>query len=135
AEDWWAIWCGAFILAVSFLAVWLARPQDLAQQAATDAAIEVSSPLKPYVSKPGSWKENPVEAFYKPATEDKKATNALPGMLGAFVVIGVVFAVAMQVRDGSGAAFLKAFPVVFLLAVLAYAMAGQSVIKAYNLEY
>ncbi|WP_437200774.1 YeiH family protein [Planctomicrobium sp. SH664] len=53
----------------------------------------------------------------------------------ALLVLGVVFAVAMQVRSGQGGAFLRAFPAVFLLAALAYVMSGQSVIKAYNLEY
>ncbi len=135
SEDWWAIWCGALLLAVSFLAVWITRPNDLAQQASTGQAIEISNPLKPYLSKPGSWKDNPVAGFYKPAEGDNKPFNAIPGTLGALVVIGVLFAVAMQIRSGSGGAFLKAFPVVFLLATVAYAMAGQSLVKAYNLEY
>ncbi|MEO1982088.1 MAG: putative sulfate exporter family transporter, partial [Fuerstiella sp.] len=43
--------------------------------------------------------------------------------------------IAIQIRGLSGAKFLKAFPVVFLLATLAYVMAAQSVVKAYNLEY
>ncbi|MCP4511416.1 MAG: putative sulfate exporter family transporter, partial [Fuerstiella sp.] len=47
----------------------------------------------------------------------------------------VLFTIATQIRGLSGAKFLKAFPVVFLLATLAYVMAAQSVVKAYNLEY
>ena len=41
----------------------------------------------------------------------------------------------MQVRGVGAAAFLKAYPVIFLLAVLSFILAGQSLIKAYNLEY
>src|SRR5690606_2685615 len=42
---------------------------------------------------------------------------------------------ATQIRGLSAAGFLKAFPVMFLLALVSYVLAGQSVISAYNLEY
>ncbi len=84
---------------------------------------------------PGSWKSNPLEALYKPAAGEVKGFNALPGILGAFFAIGPLFSIAQQVRKGAGFAFLSAFPVVFLLATLSFMLAGQSLIKAYNLEY
>ncbi|QDU36596.1 hypothetical protein Mal4_08830 [Maioricimonas rarisocia] len=135
SEDWWAIWCAALLLAIAFLAVWASRPADLAARISAGEDVTVTSPLKPWLAKPGSWTDNPLHAFYKPATGDDKAVNTLQGTLGVFVIVGLLFAVAMQLRAGAGVAFLKAFPVVFLLATLAYAMAGQSVVKAYNLEY
>jgi uncharacterized membrane protein YadS len=135
AEDWWSIWCAAFLLGVSFLAVWINRPADFGPSLATDKTIEVKSPLKPWLSKPGSWSDDPLRSFVKPATEKAQATNVIPGIFGAFLVCAALFGTAMQIRSQSGAAFLKAFPLVFLLAVLAYVLAGQSVIKAYNLEY
>ena len=46
-----------------------------------------------------------------------------------------IFAGAELVRGRSGGRFLVAFPAVFLLAVLAYVLAGQSVIKYYGLSY
>jgi uncharacterized membrane protein YadS len=142
SEDWWAVWCGVFLLTVSFLAVWLARPENLAQLVAEQAAsqpkapaIKVENPLGKWLSKPGSWTDNPVDSFVRAASGKAKAFNALPGTLGTFVVLGLVFAAAMQIRKGAGLAFITAFPVVFVLAILAYAMSGQAVIKAYNLEY
>ncbi|MCA9041750.1 MAG: hypothetical protein KDA65_15460, partial [Planctomycetaceae bacterium] len=33
-EDWWAIWLGAIILTVGFLAVYVARPEDVSEQVA-----------------------------------------------------------------------------------------------------
>jgi uncharacterized membrane protein YadS len=55
--------------------------------------------------------------------------------LGAFGILAVCCAVAAKGRGESAGAFLVAFPAVFLLAIVAYVLAGQSVIKAYNLEY
>jgi uncharacterized membrane protein YadS len=135
SEDWWAIWCGVLLLTVSFLAAWLTRPPDLEQKLKDRAPIKLKSPLASWLSKPGSWKTNPLEAFYRPASEKGAAVNSVPGTLGAFAVLGLVFAAAMQLRKGDGLAFIKGFPAVFVLAILAYAMAGQSVVKAYNLEY
>ncbi len=123
SEDWWAIWCAVFLLAISFSAVWLARPADLASRIANGEEVEVVSPLASWIAKPGKWTLSPAEAF----------SSCLPGLLGVFCLISALFAVAMAVRGKPVGAFLKAFPVVFLLATLAYTLAGQSVIKAYNL--
>ncbi|WP_148080732.1 YeiH family protein [Roseimaritima ulvae] len=137
AEDWWAIWCAALILVVSFAAVWWAQPADLADQLAAGEAVTVGNPLKPWLAKPGGWEGSPVKSLYTPADAESGTTAAHQwrGTLGAFALIGLLFAVAVQIRGQSGWAFLKAFPVVFLLATLAYVMAGHSVVKAYNLEY
>lgn len=134
SEDWFAIWCAAILLFISFVAVWWSLPQDWAAQAEQGTA-SASSPLKPWLSKPGTWSDNPLNAFFKPASEDKPASSTVPGTLGVFVAIAVLFAAAMAVRGKSASAFLKAFPFVFLLGVLAYTLAAQSVVKAYNLEY
>ena len=135
SEDWWAIFCGVFLLALSFGAVWAYRPADLNEQLSSGKPFKIATPLTPYLSKPGSWTDKPIEAFVRSATDKKPAFNAVPGTLGVFVLLGVVFAVATQIRKGEGLAYIKAFPIVFILAILAYALAGQSVIKAYNLEY
>jgi uncharacterized membrane protein YadS len=134
-EDWWAIWCAGLLLVVSLAAIYWARPADLAARVAAGEAVKVTSPLAHWLAKPGSWSQNPVEAFYQPGAEGKAAVNRLPGMLGALVVIGVVCAISIRGRGLSTGGFLKAFPIVFVLAALAYALAGQSVINAYNLEY
>ncbi len=134
-EDWLAIWCGAVLLIVSFAAVWLARPADLSSKVADGEVVKVSNPLKTYLAKPIEWKFNPLHAFYKPASDGVSAVNALPGMLGVYIAIAVLFAVAIQMRGKSGWEFLGAYPFVFVLAAIAYAMSTQSVVNAYNLEY
>ncbi len=149
SEDWWAIWCGVLLLTIAFAAVWINRPVDFADKLAAGDEVKVSNPLKPWLAKPASWTDSPVDAFWKPertaepkdgAASDEPA-EVLPaehhwqGILGAFAVIALLFGFAMQIRNQSGSAFLKAFPIVFLLATLAYAMAGHSVVKSFNLEY
>ncbi len=135
SEDWWAIWCAGLLLVVSLAAVWIAKPGDLAQQIESGDSVKITSPLQAWLGKPGPWSENPLEAFYQAAGVDSSAVNTITGTFGAFVVIGLLFAFAILVRGKSPSKFLKSFPFVFLLATLAYTMAGQSVVKAYNLEY
>ncbi len=134
-EDWWAVWAGLFLLLVAFASVGWNLPGDFAKQVAADEPVKISSGLKPWLSLPGSWTENPVEAFYKPATEKAPAFQAGPGIAGAFILLAVVFAIAAAVRGRSMVRFVAAFLVVFLLATVSFVMAGQSVINAYNLEY
>jgi uncharacterized membrane protein YadS len=135
SEDWWAIWCGAGLLTLSFLAVWCTRPADLAERAAAGQSAAVSSPLKPWLAQPGTWTEHPRQAFFPPAKGAAPSHSLLPGILGAGLLIAVVFSAAQQCRQRSGSAFARAFPAVFVLALLAFLMAGQSLVRAYNLEY
>ncbi|WP_146518622.1 YeiH family protein [Stieleria varia] len=188
SEDWWAIWCAGLLLIVGFIAVWMNAPDP--PPPGSKEKVSVSSPLKPWLSKPSTWRENPLHAFYTPvevvaqweqeaaeakkkanaeaaerwgeksepkeaakpeATEPEaakpeaaaeksppkppKAVNTIYGTLGSFLVIGLLFAGAIHIRGQSARKFLTAFPVVFALATVAYVLSGQSVIKAYNLEY
>lgn len=135
AEDWWAIWCGAALLTVAFLAVRLNAPADLAERIQANESVKVVSPLKRWISLPAKWSTSPVDAFYSPAQGDQRGTNTLPGIVGVFLTIGLLFSVASQLRGKSGLAFLKGFPLVFLLATVSFTLASHSVIKAYNLEY
>lgn len=160
SEDWWAIWLGGLILAVCFLAVWFDRPSDLAERAASGEAIQLTSPLKPFVSKPAAWSAAPWDAFYVPASEERPAdleesaaggdaagarsseagtvrepVTAWRGVLGMLVGIGLLFSLAMACRGKPAVAFLVAFPFVFALATLAYVLAGHEVVKSFNLEY
>src|SRR5690606_7508557 len=128
-------WCGALLLGISLLAVVVSLPADFSSQIQSDEKVKVTSPLKPYIASPGAWDENPLDAFFPPPKGDQKASNRLLGTIGAGVIIGLLFAVATQIQSGKGFQFLLAYPVVFGLAVFAYLLAGQSVIKHYNLEY
>lgn len=132
SEDWLAVACAALLLAVSFAGVWLTS--DLGH--GTDhAMIAVTNPFKPWVAKPGKWTESPVDSFVMTDDAGVKNYGPLVGSLGVFVTFAVLLTLAVQFRDGDGLAFLKGFVPVFLLATLAYLLAAQSVVKAYNLEY
>lgn len=135
SEDWWAIWCAAFLLTIAFVAIRVVTPSDAAGRGTGGEIERVESPLGPWLAKPGSWKEDPRKAFYESGDGETDAVDNAWGILGAFATIGVLFAFALGVRGKSAFAFVLGFPVVFLLATLAYTLAGQAVIKAYNLEY
>ena len=135
SEDWWAVWCGAVLLVASFAAVWWSNAQLLSELPATGDPVVLSSPLAPWIAKPGSWRSNPLGAFYKSVSESTESVSTIPGIVGAFLVVAALFSFAIRIQGSSSQDFLKAFPIVFLLATLAYVMAGQSVVKAYNLEY
>lgn len=118
AEDWWAIWCGGFLLLAVFAIVFLfGRSTD---------GLGFDNPIKELAAKPGKWIQNPMDAF---------AGSIFLGVIGAFAIIGSLFALAMKLRGKDVGGFLVAFPIVFGLATVAYVLAGQSVVKAYNLEY
>ncbi|TWU45332.1 hypothetical protein Q31b_05040 [Novipirellula aureliae] len=134
SEDWWAIWCAGILLAASFAAVWVAKPVDFATQIAAGENVPVTNPLKSWLAKPGGWDSKPIDAFFKESS-DGTLHSIAPQLLVVFLTIGVLFAIATWVRGKSAVGFLKGFPFVFLLAVLSYTMAGQSVVSAYNLEY
>lgn len=94
-------------------------------------ALEIApNPLAGYTAKPGGWNDNPLDAFYKPDSR-----NVLPGLLGALLITLAVFGMGQHVMGTPFSRFAPAFVVVFLLATLAYVLAGQDVIKHYNLEY
>lgn len=135
AEDWWAIWCAAILFVIALVAVWSAIPSDFSQSLAAGEDVTLTSPLKPWLAKPGKWTQNPIEAFYVAGTDETPEKTTYLGVLGVFFLIGALFTVAMKLRGQNALGFMKAFPVIFLLATFAYLLAGQSVIKAYNLEY
>lgn len=158
-EDWWAIWIGAIILAISFLAVFVSVPDNVSQlkQDAKTAGkkFSLSSPLKKWWAKPGKWGEtpkakeeqgkktdnktgeqptaiiqSPLDAFYK---EGKH--NLVPGILGVFALLLVLFGLGTKVMGKSAGRFALGFCAVFGLATLAYVLAQHAVVKSYNLEY
>jgi uncharacterized membrane protein YadS len=131
-DDGWAILLGLAILLGSLLAV-------LANASSMPAEDAIASPVKNLVAKPGGWSSNPWQAF---APEGKSSalpgilgvfmSSALPGILGVFILLSLLLAVAAQAMNAQGAAFLKAFPLVFLLGTVAIVMEGQSVVKHYG---
>ncbi len=112
SEDWLAVCLGLAILLGAFLCGW--------------STIEIGAdhPWKPYVGKPGSWESNPLHSLAN-----------WPMLIGPLMLSMLGFGIARGLQGHSAAKFLIAFPAVFLLASLAYIMAGQVTVKHYNLEY
>ncbi len=160
-EDWWAIWLGGLILLGSLAIVWAARPADLEarkekvvqlrteadalsikptsdaadvknlRKEADDAKKKLAvNPLKSWMGKVGGWSSDPTRAFL-----DKSGQSALPGLAGIWLISLVLFGIGRACMGKPVATFPLAFTVVFLLAVSAQLLAGQNVVKHYNLEY
>lgn len=142
SEDWWAVWIGAAILAASFAITWASRPADFAQRISqaqeSGGTVKLASPMQGWLEKPGSWESDPRLAFVRendPSTQADESRNVLPGLVGAFLVSLILFGVGVGAMGGSFCRYAGAFCVVFLLAVLAYMLAGQVIVEYYNLEY
>ncbi|MCM2371039.1 YeiH family protein [Aporhodopirellula aestuarii] len=145
-EDLLAIVIGWAILLVSLACVRFEMPAlAVVSQSEADVAAapktEAESLLAPWVGKPKRWYSNPIDAF---RTEDKSGDSApifkpelsrLSGTIGAGLIIGVLFTATLFLTGGRGREFLIGFPAIFGLGLLAYVMAGQAVVSAYNLEY
>ncbi|MCA9205995.1 MAG: putative sulfate exporter family transporter, partial [Planctomycetales bacterium] len=155
SEDWLAVWLGGLLLAAVTASVFVAigtndtetravaetakssddasgeavSPKADSESAPEEKPKPVESPLKPWVGKPGKWSSNPLESLYP---KEKKPAW---GTYGAFLISLVLFAVGSQVMGRSAVKFALGFPVVFLLAIVAYVLAGQEVVSHYNLEY
>ena len=163
SEDWLAVLLGGIVLAVSLAAAWLnpasdyerrlsdiaesrARVKELSQKSAGDpgsadasaaeekrleelAAGLYSNPLKSLTAKIGSWEANPAAAFVK------NGKSIVPGVFGVLATTLLLFGAGIALRGESVARFIPAFLTVFASAVVAYVLAGQNVVKYYNLEY
>jgi uncharacterized membrane protein YadS len=160
SEECCAIWLGAAVLAVALAATWAARPDDVVDrvaryetlteqfdaaraggdaqaQRATELAADraevkaslAANPLAPWIGSLGSWSSNPAAALRN------GDASRLPGVLTALACTLVLFSVGLAIMGQPVRGFPAAFVALFALAVLAYLLAGQEVVKHYNLEY
>jgi uncharacterized membrane protein YadS len=121
SEDWWAILIGGVLLAGCLTAVFANG---------ADAEGSFTSPLKKWLAKPGSWSANPIASFVVSGK-----TNVLPGLAGVFLVTLATFGVGASMMGGRFFSFARGFCFVFALGTIAYVLAGQDVVKHYNLGY
>lgn len=95
-------------------------------------------PLKTWLVKPSDWSNDPRDAFVR-KSKSKDAPPKSTGIIGSLVVTGIVllivFSIGVFAMGDSTFRFAVAFVAVFAMALIAYTLAGQSVIKNYNLEY
>ncbi len=121
SEDWWAIWIGWLLLAICLISV-------LATGMNAEGAYV--SPLKKLLGKPGSWSANPMAAFFVSGK-----SNAIPGLIGVFLVTVATLGVSARVMGKRFSSFSIGFCFVFALGTFSYLLAGQEVVKYCNLGY
>ncbi|MDZ4819385.1 MAG: putative sulfate exporter family transporter [Planctomycetota bacterium] len=136
-EDWWAIWIGGFLIVASFLAVWNSLPADFSEQIAAEEKenpVKARSPATSWLTKADKWSNNPLDSFFSTKKEGTSSSR-VPGILAVFFVSAGLFGIGIVGMRQSLPGFLLAFPLVFLLAVLAFVLAEQEVVAYYNMEY
>lgn len=104
------------------------RKKNLKKQAAIESQMAVA-PLKKWIEKPSEWKDDPRTAFSK-----SEKSIAVP-LAVTFATLMILFAFVSVLQGQSGAKFALGFCGVFALAIVSYLLAGQEVIKHFNLEY
>jgi len=144
SEDWWAVYLGATLLGIAFLALLAGASVD------ADGDL-VASHLEGWVAKPGKWVSNPFASIYPVSSSDTitdaETSKASPtiierlreiplfGVFNVFLIAMIGFGLGIKAMGHSLTRFLRGFWFVFLLAALAYVLTGQVVVKSYNLEY
>lgn len=162
-EDLLAIVIGGTILLASLLCVrFVTTTPDVAPAAGVAATIPAAQSetratnlLAPLVDHPKRWYADPIDAFRKeakpaptravdagdpvavvpPSPKFQPSLSRMTGSIGAGLIIGGLVTLVLFLTGGHAREFLIGFPAIFLLAMLAYVMAGQAVVSAYNLEY
>ena len=86
-------------------------------------------PLKSWLVRPGEWKSDPRTAFAK---SGKSILIPLVATLGVFLFL---FTTVAYIQGQSTWKFAIGFVGVFGLSLVSYVLAGQEVVKHYNLEY
>ena len=130
SEDWWAIWIGGALLAICLAAV-------LANEGPFKG--EYTSPLKPWLGKPGTWSANNFIASDGESGAVGQLIDScvatLPKLVGVLIASLLGFGAATAAMGTRTNAFVNGFVFVFALATLAYLLAAEEVIKYYNLSY
>ncbi len=113
SEDLWAVWLGVGLALVSLILV-----------------LMFGDSLKGWINKPGEWVRSPIELL-----DDVKA--GVPVWASTLVSLSVVGGILAFIfwTESQTAKGLIAFATVACLAVAAMVLAGQEVIKYFNLEY
>ena len=130
SDDIWAM----LIAAVLLVAAWWANVPVAAEATGEpEAAVSTENLLTPWLTKPGGWKTNPLDAFRGETAEGGPSRALAVAATAAGCV--VVFAIALA---GVGVPLSRSVPAlitVTLLAVVAWLVSTQAMIKSLQLEY
>lgn len=120
SEDVWSIWLGWAVLLVALAAT-------LVGSMGGEKAV---NPLAVRSTDLGSWVSNPLDALV-----DKQGASVVPGVVAVFIALLALFSAGLAGMRERVRGFPLAFAAVFALAIFAYFLAGQKVVKHLNLEY
>jgi uncharacterized membrane protein YadS len=108
---------------------------EVAQAAAAEAAFGDAALNAAAEEAINAWRAQMREEEAAVKKAKVKPFNQIGYLLGLGAGFALLFGLAVQAMHGEGRSFLLGFPLVWLLAVLAYAIAAQSEVKALGLEY
>jgi uncharacterized membrane protein YadS len=120
-EDWWANWLGISLLLFATLSVVIGPTAGLKPG---------KSLLTGWVAKPAKWGGNLGDTL---VARDK--SSLLPGIAATGCLLCGLFALGNAGLGRNGLSFILGFVLLFGLAVLAFIMAEQELIRYYNFEY
>ncbi|MBM3964602.1 MAG: putative sulfate exporter family transporter [Planctomycetes bacterium] len=127
-EDWLIVGIGAIALMVATMFVSMKPSNDIGKKP------EITNHAKSTLAKLESWKDAPGKAFYsKPKIGEPQFLGG--ALLITFAVIGTLLIPIAYARGISPGSFLAGYSVLFVLAILAFLMSTQEVVKQYNFEY
>jgi uncharacterized membrane protein YadS len=108
-EDWWAIWLGLIVIIVA-------------------AISKTTGAFAFQAAKIGTWGTEKAPSIM----------NAFDGqivlLISTMIILAALFALGLKFMDGNVKGFLIAFPVIFILATIAYLIGAQVTMKKY-VEY
>ncbi len=107
---------------------------DRGRPGAATSKVIADAWLKSYVSTPGKWESNPLDALVT-RTKEGAFAGVHFGVLGVCIIGLAVFAVAARASGESSLRFLAGFVPVVLLNLTAFIMSSQSAIQQLGIEY
>ncbi len=106
-----------------------------AETQAANAAFTNEAYNQEAVNAINAWRIAQKKASSAKKKVSAKPFNQLPYLVGFMVILAIFFGFGKQVMGESYFKFIKGFTFVFLLAVIAYLAAGNSVMKHYGIGY
>jgi len=133
-EDWLLIAVGALVLWIAVLCVSVPSNKESTGTKPTETKPNVINLAKGWFAKLETWKDNPAAAFQ---AKSKQGEPYYVGrtLLATFAIVGLILLPVVWYKRMAPGHFLIGFSALFLLAVLAFLMTAQEVVKYYNFEY
>ena len=84
-------------------------------------------------SKVDAWHEAKINEASALKSASVRPFNLLPTLIGLMVVFGLFFGIGIKFMGKDPSGFLKGFPLVFVIAVIAYTLAAQTTMKQWGI--